>query len=64
MRRAGFQPNIATYNSVLCGKLADGDFVQAWQTIDILELNGPGIAAHKINILFKAYKGKRCTMDV
>ena len=48
---------------MLCGKLADGDFVQAW-TIDIMELDGSGIDAHTINILVKAYKGKRCTTDV
>ena len=32
--------------------------------IDTMELDGSGIDAHTINILVKAYKGKRCTMGV
>jgi len=63
MRRGGLKPNTATYNSILGGAMAVGDFGRAWQTIDVMEKEGPGIDAYTISILFKAYKGKRHTMD-
>lgn len=62
MREFGLSPNIATYNSLLGGFAANGDFPQVWRTIDKME-NGPGIDAYTLSILFKGYKNKRQTMD-
>mmetsp|Transcript_11565 Transcript_11565/g.32548 ORF Transcript_11565/g.32548 Transcript_11565/m.32548 type:complete len:1085 (-) Transcript_11565:249-3503(-) len=63
MKHCGFRPNTATYNSLLGGVLAMGDFARAWRTINIMEEEGPGIDAYTISILFKGYKGKRSFMD-
>lgn len=64
MHDGGFRPNIATYNSVLGGALAAGDFARAWRTIGLMEAaGGPGLDAYTISILFKGYKGRRRSMD-
>lgn len=59
MRGGGFEPNTATYNSLLTGLLANGDFPKAWRTIDLMESSGAVIDAHTISILFRGFrKGK------
>lgn len=63
MQSCGFRPNTATYNSLIGGALAAGDFNRAWQTVRVMESEGPGIDAYTISILFKGYKGKRSFMD-
>ena len=63
MQKAGFQPNIATCNSVLCDKLADGDFVLLGRRLISWSLMGQ-VSMLRISILYEAYKQKRCTMDV
>jgi len=64
MRRRGLKPNISTYNSMLGGALAAGDFTRAWRTIDMMESSsGPGVDAYTISILFKGYKREHQVMD-
>jgi pentatricopeptide repeat protein len=63
MRQRGLQPNTATYNSLLGGALAAGDFAKAWRTIDQMESSNVHVDAYSLSILFKGYKHVRRTMD-
>jgi len=62
MRKRGLKPNTATYNSLLGGALAAGNFERAWRTIDRMESSG-GVDAYTVSILFKGYKRERRGMD-
>jgi len=63
MRQRGLQPNTATFNSLLGGALALGDFAKAWRTIDLMESSSQAVDAYTLSILFKGYKHQRRTMN-
>lgn len=63
MKDKGFQPNTASYNSVLSGAFQVGDLARAWQIIETMERQGPSIDAYTIALVFKGYKTQRSTME-
>eukprot|EP00927_Polykrikos_kofoidii_P002714 TRINITY_DN11086_c1_g1_i7.p1 TRINITY_DN11086_c1_g1~~TRINITY_DN11086_c1_g1_i7.p1 ORF type:complete len:1555 (+),score=374.19 TRINITY_DN11086_c1_g1_i7:77-4741(+) len=63
MRRCGLKPNTATYNSILSGAMAVGDFSRAWRTIGCMENCSGSIDAFTITILFRGYRRERQVID-
>eukprot|EP00930_Biecheleria_cincta_P085952 TRINITY_DN75313_c0_g1_i1.p1 TRINITY_DN75313_c0_g1~~TRINITY_DN75313_c0_g1_i1.p1 ORF type:complete len:1038 (+),score=202.89 TRINITY_DN75313_c0_g1_i1:206-3319(+) len=59
MQQHGFHENTSSYNSILNGAIAKGDFDKAWQTLEEMEQKGVAIDAYTVSIMFKGYKSHR-----
>lgn len=63
MRLCGIKPNIATYNSIMSGAIAVGDFGKAWRIVDAMESSKLGVDAYTISILFKGFRRESQSFD-
>lgn len=66
MKQAGHVPNDVSYNCIVNAAVssANGNFREAWETIELMERNGVAVDHYTISIMMKAMKRVKNPKDV